>query len=124
MLSLPQTIQIDAGETVEVRIPVENGDGTKPNLTGASARWFVGRDTNATGSDVYLRKRTSDDSIELVEVGGVWGLEFTLTGEETAALAPGQHWHEAWIRDADGRPDTVASGPFIVAGTIGSHEAW
>lgn len=129
-----QTVTLWAGDTFQIRIPVVDQDGAYPSLSGATAKWWMGKSAKATGADVYLQKSSATDMVcddgetrKEVEIEqyetSKWRLVVNLKGADTelgtsAIPKAGTYYHEAEIITADGNRSTVTIGPFVLEQTM------
>lgn len=105
------------GDSKHISIPVKDEDGTAIDLTGGSARWWLGKSASATGSGVLVKK-SSGAGLTLSQVNGFWTALVVLDPEDTQALRPGSYYHELEIIDADGAVSTVTTGTVNIRPTM------
>lgn len=118
MPAVDQTITHWAGDTATIRIPVVDGEGQPVDLTGATARWWVGKNVSATAdADIYVKKASGAGlSIEISTAGSV--VVITLEPGDTEGKAAGTFYHECEVVDASGNISTVTIGKFILKPTL------
>ncbi len=134
--SIAQDLTIYAGDTATILIPITDADGNPVDLTGVQrARWWLGKNSKAVGTDVYLKKDSTltmlcDDGVVRNQVEVVpfetdkWQLIIhingadTETGGATLIPKPAIYYHEAEIVDANGNIATVALGSATVGATM------
>jgi hypothetical protein len=102
------------GDSHTITIPVLDGDGANVNLTGATARWWMGRSATSTGTNVYIQKATGGDGITITSSSGLYTLNITLEPEDTEDLRAGEWYHEAEVVDSSGNVATVTVGTFTL----------
>jgi hypothetical protein len=113
MAETKQDVRMWAGDSFTIRIALfDRNGGPLALVPGDTARWWAGKSPAARGSDVYVRKSTSD-GIMLETESGQTTLVVELDPEDTADLPPGNHYHEAEIV-VDGRVSTVTTGRFAL----------
>ncbi|MGU3539962.1 hypothetical protein [Methylobacterium sp. A54F] len=119
MPALDQTLALWAGDTRRVTIPVRDADKSAPNLSDATAAWWMGdAPTSAAEPKRVLIRKATGAELTIVQVDGVWSLRFTIETEDTLNLPPGAYYHEAEVTDADGNRSTVTVGRFVIQPTI------
>lgn len=106
-----QTVTLWAGDSLTLAFAVVDADGTAVDLTGGSARWWLGKNNKATDANggVYVKK-TGSISTSTVEV--------TILPADTKDLKPGTLYHECEVIDASGNVATIAVGSFILQPAI------
>lgn len=108
------------GDSRTITIPVLDEDGAAVSLAGASARWWMAADADATeAADIYIQKSTSagitiTGPATVDGVASVYSLVITLAPADTKNLAPGARYHEAEITDASGAVATITTGTFTL----------
>lgn len=115
-----QTITHWAGDSAIITIPVTDGNGAAVDLTGATARWWMGKNVKATGTDVYVKKDSGVDGgivISQTSPSEVGSLIITLDAGDTEGRKRGTYYHEAEIMIGDA-VSTVTTGSFIVNPTM------
>jgi len=128
-----QQVEMWAGDTLTIRIPIKDTDGGYVDLGGATAKWWMGKNAKATGTDVYLKKSSAstmlcDDGVtrnqvEIDRETDFWVLLVHLKGDDTETgfgtnPKPATYYHEAEVIDADGNIATVTTGQFIIEPTL------
>jgi len=117
-----QTIEHWAGDTRTVTIPIRDKQGVPINLTGATARWWMGKNVKAKGTNVLIKKDTADASMTIVvdtgQTPNLYSLRFVLQPADTEALKAGTFYHEAEVVDASGNIGTTTTGDFILHPTM------
>ncbi len=100
--------------------PIKDGNGEFVDLTGASARWWMGKNVNATGADIYVQKSDGHGLVIDGDTAGGWSLIITLAPGDTENLTVklGTFYHEAEVVDGDGDVSTVTTGKFILKPTL------
>jgi hypothetical protein len=113
-----QTITLWRGDDLVITIPVRDKSEAFVNLSGAGARWWMGKTANAKGSNIFLQKSVGS-GIEITNPGSgqEWDLVITITKADTENLRVGTFYHEAEIT-IGGRDATVCTGPFILNQTL------
>jgi len=110
--SLPQWM----GDTHIIAIPIKDGGGNNVDLTGASGDWWMAKSAAATGTDVYIKKSSSDPTqIQFTDDGtGLWTMSIKLLPEDSSGLKAGTYYHEARVTDSAGNIGRVSLGPFVL----------
>jgi hypothetical protein len=118
MPAVDQTVTHWAGDTATIRIPVVDGDGQPVDLAGAVARWWMGKNVNATAAeDIYVKKSSGSGLvIEISTAGSV--VVITLDPGDTEGKSAGTFYHECEVVDASGNVSTVTIGKFILKPTL------
>jgi hypothetical protein len=110
MAATGQTVEMWKGDTLTLTIPVRDQDGAIVDLSGATARWWMGKNSKASGSDVYIQKTAS-----IMEASGLYSLVVNIVPGDTEDLAKtGTFYHEAEVIDSSGRVSTVTVGDFVL----------
>jgi hypothetical protein len=117
MPAINQDVTHWVGDTATIRIPVLDAAGASVDLTGASARWWMGKNVAATGDDVYVKKSSGAGlAIEISTEGST--VVITLDPGDTDGKKSGTFYHECEVVDADGNVSTVTIGKFILKPTL------
>lgn len=109
MSAVNQNFAMHAGNDFTVRVNVYDSDGSAPDLTGASASWRLA--TTPGGAAVLTKTATISGTAPPV-------LQVALAAADTAALTPGQYFHEAKITDSGGKITTVTVGRCSIAPSL------
>jgi len=123
MPATDQSVEIWAGDSFTIRIPILDANGAKVDLASAqSAKWWMGKSAKAIGTDVYLKKALTS-GVVLDNETDAWVMVITLNPADTETGVgsnpkPGTYYHEAEIIDADGNISTVTTGQFTIHPTI------
>jgi hypothetical protein len=99
-----------AGDTLSLRIPIANPDGSRPNLAGASGKWWLTPKSSSAPAEALLKK----EGIALQNAATTPTLVVSLSPADTRDIPPGVYYHEAEITDADGNISTVMTGRFTI----------
>ena len=117
MTALNQNLSMVRGDTRTIRIRVTDKAGAPINLSGATARWWMGTSADRT-KPVHVRKATGGQglTIETEAEGGVtyYALVIVLAPADTAEVPPGTWFHEAEVTDASNNVGTVTQGSFTL----------
>ncbi len=116
-----QNVTLWRGDSMTITIQVLDGDGEFVNLDGATARWWMGKNVNARGSDIYIQKTSDiDGGLVVTQVtSDEWNLVITLSPSDTESLtASNNYYHEAEVVDFMGNISTVTTGKFILKPTL------
>lgn len=105
------------GDSATISIPVLDAAGAAVDLSGATARWWMGKNVKATGANIYIQKRDGSGLVIDAETDR-WVLVITLAPADTEALTAGTFYHEAEVVDADGNVSTVTIGKFTLKPTM------
>lgn len=99
-----QNVVMWAGDEIRLRFRVTDQDGNPTSLLGASGFWFL---EDRSGAVLVTKDGTTGVTIE--QNGDLWDVVVALVNADTAALV-GAFPQFVRIRDADGRPLTIATG--------------
>lgn len=113
-----QDITHYVGDTRIITIPVLDGDAAHVNLEGAGVSWWMGKNVNATGADVYIKKILGGGITLTHDTSGLYKITVTLAPGDTSSLTAGTFYHEAAVIDADGNIARVTIGKFILKPTL------
>ena len=108
------------GDSGQITIgPVTDSDGAYPDLTDATAKWYMAASASSTGLNIFVTKTTADGGIVIT---GDTNVGFTLTiellPEDTEDVTPGAFYHECEVTDAAGEISTVTIGAFTLKQTL------
>jgi hypothetical protein len=109
------------GDTRIVTIPIKDAAGNWVDLTGARARWWMGKSASAHAAQVWIEKNTGINggmSIANPGSGAEWDLVITIKPVDTETLKAGTWYHEAEIVDSSLNVSTVTTGPFVLVQTM------
>jgi hypothetical protein len=113
--AIGQNITQWQGDSRIISFPVTDALGNNVDLSGASARWWVGKTAFATGTDIYVEKSTaSGGGMTLENNAGLWSVVITLVPTDTENVAAGRWYHECEVIDAAGNVARVLLGKFIM----------
>ena len=108
------------GDSAQITIgPVTDSDGGFPDLTDASAKWYMAASASSTGSNVFVTKSTDDGGIIITgDINAGFVLTIELLPNDTEDLVPGAFYHECEVTDAAGEISTVTVGAFTLKQTL------
>jgi hypothetical protein len=113
MPAIGQTITHWQGDTRTISIgPVVDENGTLIDLTSAEARWWMGRSAKATGSDIFIMKKSGGQGITFNNTGGSWFVLVSLVPADTENVPPGNWYHECEVIDQFNNVARVTIGKF------------
>src|ERR1035437_3531736 len=122
MPAVGQKIVMWVGDDLVITIPVKDNLGNWVDLTGATAKWFMGKSVKATGANVYIEKSSLDSGgdLEIIPVSGSeeWDLVITIHPIDTEHLRAGKFYHEVKVIDGYGKYSTVMTGIFQLMPTL------
>jgi hypothetical protein len=119
MPATDQTVTSWMGDTHIIAIPVKDGDNNNVDLTGASADWWMGKNANAKGADVYIKKSSAvPTEIQLTNNLGLWTVTIKILPADTETLKPGKWYHECRVTDSAGNMARVSLGSFVLNPSI------
>ncbi|MCC8946007.1 hypothetical protein H8A97_13080 [Bradyrhizobium sp. Arg62] len=136
--STDQTLEMWAGGTVVVTVPILDSAGNEVELGGAIAKWWMGKNAKSTGTDVYITKSSDQNAvcddgvtrpqIEILRETDAWVLVLHLNRADTETglgsnPPPKTYYHEARVVDGNGNYATVMTGQFILHPAIGGNVA-
>ena len=113
------------GDSAVITIPITDGEGAAIDLSGATARWWMGKSVLAAGDDVYVQKSTDmGGGIEIVQdtPTDIGSLNIVLDADDTEGIKAGTYYHEAEIVIGL-TVSTVATGKFKIISTMVRNEA-
>jgi hypothetical protein len=119
--AINQKIELWKGDDAVITIPVKDKQGAFVDLTGATARWWMGKSPHAKGASVWIQKNTDDfGGLEITNPSGgdEWDLVITINKADTNGLKDGTWYHEAEITDSFNKDSTAMTGPFVLHPTI------
>ncbi len=108
-----QNVELPAGDSRNLVIPVKNAAGADVSLVGSTVRWWMGKSQWSAGDDVLIKKSIGTG---IAVVGST--ITVTLAPADTDALQPGAYYHEAEVVFADSTVATVTRGTFTLSPTI------
>jgi hypothetical protein len=108
-----QTVQMPAGDSRRIVIPVKDQAGADLPLTGATVRWWMAKSAWSKDADVLIKKTTDAG----ISVSGSTATVM-LAPADTDAIPPGAYYHEAEIVFADQSVATVSRGTFQLSATV------
>lgn len=112
MAELNQNFELFQGDTKDLEITVEDGEGNPLDLTGSTIEWRLFRTIRDA---VLIEKTLAGGGIEITnEPGGVFVVH--LSSEDTRDLN-GKFQHEASVTDVRGYTATILTG-FVTARPI------
>lgn len=122
--SLDQAAFVYQGAGATYVVPIRDPDpaAPRPDLTGATAAWWVGAlpAARAGASTIGHQPGAFTKTLPVV-ADGAGGFQVVLAIEpaDLAGFAPGGLWqHEIWITEPDHAPYPVTIGPLVIAGTV------
>jgi len=119
MPSTGQDITHYKGDSATITIPIKDAAGNFVNLSGATARWWMGKSVSATGTDVYIKKGIGTGLVIDQPTTSEWDLVITLYPADTENLTKvGTFYHEAEVVDSGGGVSTVTIGKFVLKPTM------
>jgi len=118
MAATGQTITMTRGDDLTVTIPVLDETGANLDLSGGSARWWVGKTVNSTGANVLISKSTAAASMTITEDAGLYTLNIPFVPADTEELKAGDWYHEAEVITSGGSVYTVTTGTFALGADL------
>jgi hypothetical protein len=127
MTALVQDVELEQGSSMTLVFgPVLDDTGSPVDLTGASAKWWMGKRNTASGADVFVMKDSDDGSITIYSALWYnevqWYVSINILPTDTLGAPPCVHpiewYHEARITTQDGKVATIATGSFNLIPTI------
>lgn len=111
-------VPVYAGDDILLKVTVKKPDGTPKDMTGGTARWWLGKRSNSVGSEVYLKKDTTTGGCTMALDSGFWVVSVPIAHLDTKGLAPRSYYHEVEVEDSAGKVSTVFGGKFVVSPTL------
>ena len=115
MLPDNHTIELPAGDSRRVVVPVVDDQGAAVPLAGATIRWWVAKNAKATGAAVFIKK-SSTSEIEIDSEASAFS--FTIIPVDTDGVRPDTYYHEAEITFPDNSVSTVLRGSLRITPTL------
>lgn len=112
-------------------VPVSDPDGTRPNLTGATAAWWVGPVPAGRPlgpqfwvADVPGAFTKALDVVPDPAVPGAFMVVLAIDPEDLAGFPPtGLYQHEIWVTEVGKPASPVTFGPLVIRGTVKGQAA-
>lgn len=117
MPAVEQNVQHWRGDSLKINIPIRNKDGSPVNMSGGSARWWLGTSASAVGDKVLIKK-TAGSGLTLVLEDDVWVAKVAIEPADTQGLKPRDYYHELEVVDGTGAVSTVTVGTFTINQTM------
>jgi hypothetical protein len=106
MAETNQNFELHQGDTKDLEITIENGEGGRLDLTGSRIEWRLYRSVTTAA---LITKTTDAGGIEIADApGGICLVH--LESSETDDLPAGKYQHEAIVTDVRGYTATVLTG--------------
>lgn len=122
--ALDQSVVVWQGASATYRVPISDPDSSRPDLSKASAAWWVGGKPVGRGASAFASVAGAPGaftkSLPIVSDGaGGWQAILTIRAADIAALDPsGLYQHEVWVDEGVGDPYPVTIGPLLIRGTV------
>lgn len=121
--ALDQSVVIYQGASATYRIPISDPDGTRPDLSQATAAWWAGpKPPGGRGgcASVANLPGAVTKPLPIVSDGvGGWQVILTIRPTDIVGLDPtALNQHEVWIDEGDGQPYPTTIGPLLIRGTV------
>lgn len=121
--ALDQRVVAYQGAGATYTVPILNPDGTKPDLTGATAAWWVGPlPARVAGGAQTIAGQPGAFTKALAVVNdgaGTYSVVLDIAEGDLTAYAPGGLWqHEIWITELAKPPYPATIGPLVIHGTV------
>jgi hypothetical protein len=122
--ALDQRVVVCQGAPATYLVPVADPDGSRPDLTNATAAWWVGPvpATRPSGPQFYIAN-TLDAFTKTLPVqgdgSGGFRVVLTINPEDLAGFPPaGLYQHEIWVTEIGKPAAPVTFGPLVIRGTV------
>lgn len=115
MLLDNQTIELPAGDSRRVVVPVVDDQGVAVPLSGATIRWWAAKNARSTGAAVFIKKSSALE-IEIDDQASAFS--FTIIPIDTDGVRPDTYYHEAEITFPDNSVSTVLRGSLRITPTL------
>lgn len=117
MPAVEQNVQHWRGDSLKINIPIRNKDGSPVNMSGGSARWWMGKSASSVGDKVFIKKGVGS-GLTLTLIDDVWTAQIVIDPADTQGLKPGDNYHELEVVDGAGAVSTVTVGTFSINQTM------
>jgi len=114
LLDKTKDVELKAGRTLDIRVFVRNVDGSIPNLAGLTARWWMGRNAQATGADIFVKKDVNSGVTVVITDPSKPYVLISLAEADTMNVEPGDWYHECVLFGPGASSAVVISGRFIL----------
>jgi hypothetical protein len=124
--ALDQGVEVWQGAGATYSVPIADPNGSRPDLTGASAAWWAGAvpPGRPQGPQFYVAD-TPDaftKALSIVPdpvVPGAFMVALAIAKTDLAGFSPlGQYQHEIWITEVGKDPYPATIGPLVIRGTV------
>lgn len=124
--ALDQGVTFIQGMTrVVYTVPVSDPDGTRPDLSGATATWWAGptpvnRRSGTPALSVANLPGSVSKTLQIVaDTPSGYKVVLEIDAADVVGFTPGGQWqHEVWLTYADGTNEPVTVGPLCIIGTV------
>ena len=123
--ALDQGVLVYQAAGATYTVPIKDPDGTRPDVTGATAAWWagpapVGRPQGPQFASVADRPGAATKALSIVvDPTGGFMVVLDIAPEDVAAFAPtGLYQHEIWIAEIGRRPYPITIGTLVIRGTV------
>lgn len=122
--ALNQGVVVYQGAPVTYLVPVSDPDGTRPDLTGATATWWAGAVPAGRPLAPQFSVADTPESFSkalVVQADGVGGFRIVLAiaPADLAGFSPTElYQHEIWVTEVGKAPYPVTIGPLDIRGTV------
>ncbi|MGU3668025.1 hypothetical protein ACLBX9_27880 [Methylobacterium sp. A49B] len=121
-----QGVSVFQGAGVQYTVPMSDPDGTRPDLTGATAAWYLGAMPvgRPQGPQFYVADAPEAFTKPLPivpdpAVPGAFMAVLAIAPQDYAGFSPlGSYQHEIWITEVGKDPYPATIGPFVIHGTV------
>jgi len=124
--ALEQGVLVLQGAPAAYTVPVADPDGTRPDLTGATAAWWAGVKPAGRPLGPQFWVADAPDAftkpLPIVpdpEVSGAFMVILEIDPADLAGFPPtGLYQHEIWVTEVGKPASPVTFGPLVIRGTV------
>ena len=121
-----QGVSVFQGAGVTYTVPMSDPDGTRPDLTGATAAWWLGPAPVGRPQGPQFFVADAPDAFTKAlpivadpAVPGAFMVVLDIVEADYAGFSPlGLYQHEIWITEVGKAPYPATIGPFVIHGTV------
>lgn len=122
--ALDQGVVVYQGAPATYLVPVADPDGSRPDLTGATAAWWVGavpagRPLGPQFSIADTPQAFTKTLVVQADGAGGFRIVLSIAPADLAGFAPtGLYQHEVWVTELGAAPYPVTIGSLVIRGTV------
>lgn len=123
--ALDQGVLVFQAAGATYTVPIKDPDGTRPDMTGATAAWWAGpvpagRPRGPQFASVANQTGAVTKALSIVvDPAGGFMVILDIAPEDIAGFGPtGLYQHEIWITEVGRRPYLITIGSLVIRGTV------